>query len=297
MITRRSALLKGTAAMANGLGRPAPSRYPYPDAPQSVPGLGASSGQVVRARLVIIFGIKGGMFVYSPTPGFGNLIESVAAQAGTDPYGNPYFAGFWSYPPSGNSQFAGLNQGTLYLGNGSLLANMGTVSSPSSGNMLISSPVASDTAATAMFRSSTASGLGVPVLQVGYPANATLLTATDPNTGNAAGWNPMTGLQNGWSSAGRHARYRLKPDGNVQLDLEISGGTIANGTVIWTAPADYIPSAAPGTQHLGMDMLEGATGSALDLPRFDITTAGNLIVENLPAGTNILGLSAEYSLT
>lgn len=34
-----------------------------------------------------------GLFVYSPAPGNGNLIASIAAAAGTDPYGNAYKAG------------------------------------------------------------------------------------------------------------------------------------------------------------------------------------------------------------
>jgi hypothetical protein len=35
-----------------------------------------------------------GLFFYSPTVGAGNLVGSWAANAGTDPYGNPYPAGF-----------------------------------------------------------------------------------------------------------------------------------------------------------------------------------------------------------
>lgn len=38
-------------------------------------------------------GAYAGIFVYSPSPGTGNLIGSWAAQAGTDPYGNAYPAG------------------------------------------------------------------------------------------------------------------------------------------------------------------------------------------------------------
>lgn len=34
-----------------------------------------------------------GLFVYSPAPGAGNLLVSIAAAAGTDPYGNAYLAG------------------------------------------------------------------------------------------------------------------------------------------------------------------------------------------------------------
>lgn len=38
-------------------------------------------------------GVYSGLFIYSPAPGTGNLVASVAGSAGTDPYGNPYPAG------------------------------------------------------------------------------------------------------------------------------------------------------------------------------------------------------------
>lgn len=53
---------------------------------------GAESG-VFIGHLIIIFSAAGalsGIFVYNPTPGPGNLIVSIAAAAGTDPYGNSY---------------------------------------------------------------------------------------------------------------------------------------------------------------------------------------------------------------
>jgi hypothetical protein len=68
-------------------------------APQTAVSPG--SGNVVRARLVIIFGLTGGLFVYSGTPAFGNLIFSIAAVAGTDQFGNSYLAGETSYSTSG----------------------------------------------------------------------------------------------------------------------------------------------------------------------------------------------------
>jgi hypothetical protein len=57
-----------------------------------------------------------GVFVYSPAPGPGNLIASVAAQAGTDPYGNAYVGGITSY--SGSSTWAALTGAVLNLQTG-----------------------------------------------------------------------------------------------------------------------------------------------------------------------------------
>lgn len=38
-------------------------------------------------------GAYSGLFIYSPVPGPGNLVASIAGSAGTDPYGNHYPAG------------------------------------------------------------------------------------------------------------------------------------------------------------------------------------------------------------
>lgn len=56
-----------------------------------------------------------GLFVYSPTIGAGNLIASIAAQAGTDPYGNSYVAGLAEYDPVGGV-FAALSGGGALFG-------------------------------------------------------------------------------------------------------------------------------------------------------------------------------------
>lgn len=55
---------------------------------------------ILRARKVIIVGPGGELFVYSPTAGAGNLIYSIAAQSGTDPYGNQFLQGATSYHES-----------------------------------------------------------------------------------------------------------------------------------------------------------------------------------------------------
>lgn len=54
---------------------------------------GFQSPGLVEAQTVIIEGPKGGLFVYSPSAGLGNLVLSIAAQAGTDKFGNAYPAG------------------------------------------------------------------------------------------------------------------------------------------------------------------------------------------------------------
>ena len=66
-----------------------------------------------------------GIFGYNPEPGTGNLVFSVAAKAGTDPYNNAYPAGvsatagyFSSGPTAGFSgtDFTLNNQGLFFYG-------------------------------------------------------------------------------------------------------------------------------------------------------------------------------------
>ncbi len=54
--------------------------------------------------IVLIEQISGysGIFGYSPTVGAGNLVLSITAAAGTDPYGNPYRAGVTTYGTANN---------------------------------------------------------------------------------------------------------------------------------------------------------------------------------------------------
>lgn len=55
-------------------------------------------------------------------------------------------------------------------------------------------------------------------------------------------WIPVT-LQNGWSVvAGYRAVYRIVL-GHIECQFYISGGTMANGTVLWTMPVGYRPAA------------------------------------------------------
>lgn len=66
---------------------------------------GAIDGKTITGATVITQSATGGLFVYSGTPATGNLLVSIAAQAGTDPYGNAY--------PQGISSSAGDIGGTL----------------------------------------------------------------------------------------------------------------------------------------------------------------------------------------
>ncbi len=78
-----------------------------------------------------------GIFGYSPAPGAGNLVFSLAAAAGTDPYGNTYPAGLST--TAGNSTIEGddylLNSSGAFFYNGK----------PAAGNLIASIAAASGT--------------------------------------------------------------------------------------------------------------------------------------------------------
>lgn len=90
------------------------------------------SNQLVS--LVIVTAPPGqyaGIFVYSPTPGPGNLIGSWAAQAGTDPYGNAY--------PQGLNVAVGTITGTTFKGTNFIINSSGLFfysGTPALGNLI-----------------------------------------------------------------------------------------------------------------------------------------------------------------
>lgn len=57
--------------------------------------------------IVLVEQISGysGLFAYSPAPGLGNLVLSITAAAGTDPYGNAYDADLTLYSSEGKINF------------------------------------------------------------------------------------------------------------------------------------------------------------------------------------------------
>lgn len=65
-------------------------------AAQSHAGVGPAPSNVFVGRIVIVSGAGGGVFVYDPVPGPGNLIASMT-DATHDPFGNATIVGFTSY--------------------------------------------------------------------------------------------------------------------------------------------------------------------------------------------------------
>ena len=97
-----------------GLGGQQPPPQNSAPSGQLTPGVTPGvSGQVVASRVIII-GTGGELLVYSPAAGAGNLIVSIAAMPGTDPYGNAYLEGITAYVTIGGDRIAvELGQGSF----------------------------------------------------------------------------------------------------------------------------------------------------------------------------------------
>jgi hypothetical protein len=87
-----------------------------------------------------------GLFAYSPSPGYGNLIFSVSVTGGEDDYGNPYYAGAVSYNEGLISQLFSGGVAVTWLANAEGLGGPGATVP---GGLLIEPP-ASDSDSCAM---------------------------------------------------------------------------------------------------------------------------------------------------
>jgi hypothetical protein len=119
---------------SGGLPARRPDQVYNPPAGATQPG---SASGIFRGRLVIVSGTSSngsnGIFVYSGTPGLGNLIVSIAASAGTDQYGNPY--------PEGLNVTAGVISGGTFEGTDFIINSAGAffyTGTPAAGNLFLS---------------------------------------------------------------------------------------------------------------------------------------------------------------
>lgn len=119
-------------------------------------------------QVLIVQGSTGsGVFVYSPSPGAGNLIASIAAAGGTDHFGNVYRAGIVSYSAAGAS-IAELVAGQVQFGQaadptlGSLVSSAGVL------NLISSTTGVADSVGEITIYSKNASPSGAPLLRAGH---------------------------------------------------------------------------------------------------------------------------------
>lgn len=122
------------------------------------------------------------------------------------------------------------------------------------------------------------------------------ITAVQPGTGTsrvnvaaAETWHAVA-YANGWADFAGHqaVRYRKSPENRVWLDGDAAPGTWANGTVIFTLPVGYRPTAL----HSIIKQTEGNAGGTFS---YDIGTDGtvkiNDIVGAVPPIADFTGIS------
>lgn len=222
---------------------------------------GTSSAVVVASR-VIVFGTAGsGIFAYSPSPGLNNLVFS-ETQSTADPFGNQTVPGTTVY--QGNVALNMVATGITAYANSSS-GQTGTWSQL--GTFFLTTPVA-----TSYWYSTIGMVYAAPVFA---QRPGTVPPPVVPET-----WHAMT-LTGGWTGT---AQYKLMPDNTVMIRTSggsIAAGTITNGTVIWTAPAGYVPASAQQSIPLIISAVGGGSVAVALDPYLLITSTGALSVNNI----------------
>lgn len=266
---------------------------PRPDQVPGTPSPGAiSPGQsgLITARTVIIFGSGSGvgLFVYSPTPASGNLVDSIAAASGHDAYGNAYPAGIMSQ--SSTSQ-VNINSGQIFI------EGLGTLASSSPGGFqIIASNEIEYTAPT------DATNVASPELVMKSTATVGMIVTTPLSAVNPAGGSPDAqdpwhnlSLTGTWSGP---LRYAMMPWGQgganfVWLNGTLTAGaTFADGTTIGTiGTSAYFPATS---QNVPLTTNNALATAGDQSPHLSISTAGVIKCDGIRAAGDILGLNAGY---
>ncbi len=245
--------------------------------------------------IVLVESISGysGIFGYSPAPGAGNLVFSVTAAAGTDPYGNDYLSGVATY--SGSS-FAALEAGNAFFGiTADGYPTAGLIGLSGTDGVFVSSPTNTlpDAATTAYVAGNTTT---TPTNDAGYPHvdvgastagvtgwinGAWVNSSVAAGTSTAETWHSPTYNAN-WSGtttfgglAGglRTLKYRKDAENNVWL-LGTFTAAAGAGSAVFQLPTGYRPQGSPGSTPFPVAFISG--GGVAGNAWMYVSTAGNL---------------------
>lgn len=242
-------------------------------------------------QVVIIQGTAGsGLFAYSPSPGLGNLVASIASVPGTDIYGNAYVAGDASYAPGPT----GLNFAVSITGN-SLQLFTGPVNSNGAGPWTARGILALDVTGTVVQLTTPSGGFsvtgGLTALQNAASVTAALaggkvLQVTDTTAAPtspilqiiAAAATPdfSLGIQ---VTGDTNQRFRIDSDGSVHWGT----GAAATDTVLSRTAAGVLSAGAGTLVAAVVEALAAASGNATLLaetagdtnPRFQVLGSGS----------------------
>lgn len=222
---------------------------------------------------------QGTSLMYDGTPAAGNLIGSIASEAGTDAYGNAYPVGITTYDRA-NLLFTNLQGGKVYWGQ--IVAGVvdiddtGQIATDNvSHGLVLTSPNPAGTAFTDSVMQVWKSGLPtgtsgadnptVEIRDVGgtapvdvYLSGAMIKTTAN---GSAQTWQPVTAamLGTGWAagpSGGtvQSLQYRIDVQDNLILAGAVHTTSTTPASTIFTLPAGYRPKVtqrSPGVSNSG----------------------------------------------
>lgn len=199
-----------------------------------------------------------GLFFYHPAGGTGNLVASIAATAGTDPYGNPVIAGSASYTPGVEAVSMVAGQLFFYSWTGAAWASYASFG-PGVGTDVLALN-------TAAFQS-----------MAGTAANPTLI-ATDAWHTVAAG-----SFSAGFAAGSPAPQYALMPFGvGTAPSVAARGQVLLTGATAANAPMFTVPyTFARTSDHVTPNNLAGAV-----LGQRVVRIAATGAVQCVPTGAN-----------
>ena len=303
--------------MTGGLGTPSPSRFPYPGRPDQQ-GVAPSSGQVIRARQVIVSGHGDGIFVYTGRPRLGNPPIAWMGGGLVDPYGNvlPSTTGVASSGSfqAGNS-ITNANGTFTYSGSipqlGQLIySNAFAGGTDSAGNIYPAGiaiyQTASGTQPTLVaamnpitgniqFGAGTPANPGTAILNGGGTLINSNIYAFHPGTNNQETWQAINPLLNGWANDPGNVTAQYRMVGSPPVSVEVIGtllATAATSNIFFTLPAAYRP------QNLQQFASMGTGGvPAGEAPYVSCDAGGNLrIGQGTIGAANVYGFHGFISL-
>lgn len=253
-----------------------------------------------------------GMFFYDGTPANGNLIIAIARAAGTDAFGNAYVRGIQLGEPSDTAQIQllpsaggpGTASRVAFPIPGLGISNIPNVSagitSGTYGALLMSGPAmntagAQDWVQLIMFANSLAGNAAHGELRyIDTSGNVTTDALWDGSgvmIPSLAGQDPANGLRETWHSLGspsatgwasQHGRYRMTPEGETEMDINLTGsGSTGTFNYANALAAAYRPS-IKRVHNLGM---EGITTSPCQVT---VATTG-VVTLRIGATTSTIG--------
>lgn len=270
--------------------------------PPAVVAPGGTAG-TFRGRYVVVYGTgpNSGVFVYSASPAAGNLIGSITASTGTDPYGNAYLSGITSYnqPLPGFDYFAesSMNGQSIFYAASSYAGPWQTTGSIGvTGSLATEFDAKQSVVGTLDYFTWTNAGTLLAKLTATQFQMVVPVIATEPGTfSTPESWHSITsGFPTGWSGA---LYYQLVATGQIALDFNLSiasGTAISHGETIAVLPTGYRPANRAKFLILPWDN-NGTQETAF----IAITTSGNVSWQSLAvtvAGASSLEGAADYWL-